>query len=879
MSSFVLGLYQLTIAQNVGVGTTTPAAQLHIKYALANTLNGVPVLILDNPSGGTQTTLQFRIDGVETGRIRSSADGTFTYTTIGNGDHIFRNEDDNSEIMILQAVTGNVGIGTTTPGCKLHIQEPGPTVLNLQSTYNTAHFRSVSPAGVEAGINFSTMTGLARARWIIGKGDGSETGADAGSNLIINRYDDGGNYLGRPLEIVRSTGEVLINNKLTTPSFKFLSGATSGYILQSDASGNASWASPSSVVDPGTGLYYIGNTLHSMWSTSGADIYSDNTGNVSIGAVSPLAKLAVYSPNDRVLKLESMSATGTWLEMQNTSAGGATFSIISTGSDNGEGAGKLLINTPGSQLAINSSGNLGVGTTSPAAQLHVKYASANTLSAVPALILDNPNGGTQTSLQFRLDGTEEGRIRSDLNGNMIYSAFNTGDHTFRRGDADELMIIKGGTGFVGIGTISPAEKLDVSGRTKTTDLTMTNGASNGYILQSDDNGNASWVAPSSLSTSVWTVSGANIYKNNTGNVGIGTSSPSALLHVNNSTGNATVNIQSGTGNAQLNINAGASGTESSVAAYTNGSARWSFGKSNGAESGSDAGSDFFINRYNDAGAFQNQPFIIKRSTGNIGIGGVGNPAQKIDVSGNINVSSTNGYYIGNSRVLSINGSDNVMLGVSAASSIGSGSSNVVVGKIAAEDLTTGSENTVVGFGALNDLVSGNHNVAVGYGAGLLSTGGNNTFIGHSAGSINTGSGSVMLGYQAGSGETGSNKLYIDNNSTATPLVYGDFSKDSLAVNGSLTIEGAMGLKVRVSLAAGTTNPSATGGIWIYSSGTGTIDLSGAAYTDRVLIILNNTGAARIISSYRDLTNTVQTTIGNNVSLWLVYDGTNWRQIK
>lgn len=48
---------------------------------------------------------------------------------------------------------------------------------------------------------------------------------------------------------------------------------------------------------------------------------------------------------------------------------------------------------------------------------------------------------------------------------------------------------------VGIGTPMPAEKLDVNGKTKTTNFQMTNGASNGYLLQTDANGNASWVAP------------------------------------------------------------------------------------------------------------------------------------------------------------------------------------------------------------------------------------------------------------------------------------------------------------------------------------------------------------------------------------------------
>ena len=48
---------------------------------------------------------------------------------------------------------------------------------------------------------------------------------------------------------------------------------------------------------------------------------------------------------------------------------------------------------------------------------------------------------------------------------------------------------------VGIGTSSPDEKLEVTGKIKTENFQMTAGAINGYILQSDANGNAVWVAP------------------------------------------------------------------------------------------------------------------------------------------------------------------------------------------------------------------------------------------------------------------------------------------------------------------------------------------------------------------------------------------------
>jgi len=55
------------------------------------------------------------------------------------------------------------------------------------------------------------------------------------------------------------------------------------------------------------------------------------------------------------------------------------------------------------------------------------------------------------------------------------------------------------SGNVGIGTTTPSAKLEIAGATKTTTFQMTNGASDGYILQSDVDGNGSWIDPGSIS--------------------------------------------------------------------------------------------------------------------------------------------------------------------------------------------------------------------------------------------------------------------------------------------------------------------------------------------------------------------------------------------
>lgn len=68
------------------------------------------------------------------------------------------------------------------------------------------------------------------------------------------------------------------------------------------------------------------------------------------------------------------------------------------------------------------------------------------------------------------------------------------------------------------------------------------------------------------------------------------------------------------GSAQLNLSTLA-GNYRFLRFLTNGAVRWDFGVSDGAEAGSNAGSDFYINRFSDAAGFLDSPWGISRATG------------------------------------------------------------------------------------------------------------------------------------------------------------------------------------------------------------------------------------------------------------------------
>lgn len=125
-----------------------------------------------------------------------------------------------------------------------------------------------------------------------------------------------------------------------------------------------------------------------------------------------------------------------------------------------------------------------------------------------------------------------------------------------------------------------------------------------------------------------------------------------------------------------------------------------------------------------------------------------------------------------------------------------GTANSAFGYRAMYNNLTGSYNTAIGMDALKENVSGYHNIAIGNQAlinnnpntGDPNIDGYNVAIGYYAGRYNmSGIGNVFIGAGVAQNETGSNKLYIHNNSSSSPLLYGDFLTRNLKFNGDTEI--------------------------------------------------------------------------------------------
>ncbi|MDT8413004.1 MAG: hypothetical protein RQ875_11105 [Vicingaceae bacterium] len=226
------------------------------------------------------------------------------------------------------------------------------------------------------------------------------------------------------------------------------------------------------------------STTLNMWQKENAD-WNFNTSSSGSIAIS-------IKPNTNV-------GIGTSTAMNRlTVAGGASI-----------GGAYVSNSAPANGLLVQ--GNVGIGTTSPLAKFHVEQ---NT-SAVMMLKEVTPTNGAafvmESLNQYVLLSNESGTFRIE-NATNTLQPFNINS-----------------TGEVGIGGDAFHSALDVYGR-----ITMRNGATTGYVPVSDANGTMTWTDPNTLITttpSLWNQTGANIYNNNTGNVGIGTNNPNAQLEV------------------------------------------------------------------------------------------------------------------------------------------------------------------------------------------------------------------------------------------------------------------------------------------------------------------------------------------------------------
>jgi hypothetical protein len=163
----------------------------------------------------------------------------------------------------------------------------------------------------------------------------------------------------------------------------------------------------------------------------------------------------------------------------------------------------------------------------------------------------------------------------------------------------------------------------------------------------------------------------------------------------------------------------------------------------------------------------------------VGIG-MASPLAKLHVKGNFMVET--------GRIEFRNNGQSVFVGENAGLNDNLTLNNsTFIGHNSGQNNVSGGGNVAVGANALYTVTSSNSSTAVGTDALRNAPGAANTALGYGAGSNATGAFNVFIGPTAGANESGNSKLYIDNSSTSSPLIYGDFNNNIVTVNGNLGI--------------------------------------------------------------------------------------------
>jgi hypothetical protein len=179
---------------NVGVGTTSPGATLHVEGVYASTA------ILKGAGSAATDTYNYILNGPRPGTTTSGAvhfiNGSTRTADGGASTYTIRNDSGNTRVGNASYNTileGNVGIGTTNPGVKLHVHSSASNTTILAKAPDT-HHAVLSAHGTSQGtgrlyVGQSNTYGGG----IEYNGDNSPTSTGAGADYItLYRVNNGG---------------------------------------------------------------------------------------------------------------------------------------------------------------------------------------------------------------------------------------------------------------------------------------------------------------------------------------------------------------------------------------------------------------------------------------------------------------------------------------------------------------------------------------------------------------------------------------------------------------------------------------------------------------------------------------------------------------
>ena len=403
---------------NVGVGTSSPATKLHVVDD--STWDAFNIGSSNDTGAGFTMVNSSRWSLLSTGVSAGAGEDKLGFhlsqAAAGSGGV-------NGYKMVID-VDGNVGIGTTSPGQSLAVGAKVSGDTNARTSL--ASFNASDNAFLEI-ENTSTqnpagiiLTNVTTKKWTIAKeGDDHNLFIKDASDSVVATFLQGGNV---GIGTTNPTDAFVIKG-----DDKRMSIASDDYNLVTIGRRGVN------DLDAGYLSIYDEGAIKVSVDPAGDTFF--NGGNVGIGTSSPSTDLHCENATSvSTLRLSTGTSTG----YSQIKGGGTTGSFTIEADPTDSVAGSVIsLGTDGTEkMRIDSDGNVGIGTTTPDATLHVR-AKDDSENALALWVVNKAHN------------------------NSIISAYENGDVRLGSFTYDDA------TGSVGIGTTSPQQELDINGKIQT----------------------------------------------------------------------------------------------------------------------------------------------------------------------------------------------------------------------------------------------------------------------------------------------------------------------------------------------------------------------------------------------------------------------------
>jgi hypothetical protein len=485
----------------LGIGTTTPSVKLHVSGASSGAT--LELLRLANTGTGANTLSQLTFYAANTnyGNITSGYGASapqmvFNLPNATVGNYIWQNN--STESMRLDT-TNNLLVGTTTN------TNTSKLVVNgtISQTVGGTQYLVVDQSDIGTGAN----------------------------EIPLNQY----------------LGNLAYEDNTNLPSVGV-------------GSGTAALPSIFAATDTNTGIFFPAADTIAFTDGGVESMRITSAGNVGIGATAPSSKLYVAGgTNDQLLRVGNTNALNSQYVSIYASSALSFYNSVNTQNTT---YGSHIWNSQNSvdtveRMRINSAGNVGIGTSSPANKLHVVGTSQFNVGAYATGYALTLSASSETSRTYQIGMVTGGNL-------AIYDS-----------SASATRLTLDSSGNLGLGVtpsawLSSARSIDVSGYSSYANFNNATGVINNAFY----NASSQWIYRNTASASnYYQISGSHIWLNApsgtagntisftqamtldaTGNLIVGRTSSGARLDVQGTTSDSSANalfIRNSVGNAMM----------------------------------------------------------------------------------------------------------------------------------------------------------------------------------------------------------------------------------------------------------------------------------------------------------------------------------------